>query len=119
MGCLFCMSRMTTCFFMLALAIFLVTCGSKVFPTLEMQSSVSGVTYPFAVQSARQRVMPHLHYAVDMSHMDNERGTVELSFYFIKEKGDSLLWIECVEKVPVSLVDTAWCHRWYYNDYIR
>lgn len=113
------MSRMTTCFLILALAIIFVTCGSRVFPAREAQRGVSGVAYPFAVQTARQRVMPHLHYAVDMRHLNNERETVELSFYFIKEQGDSLLWVECVEKVPVSLVDTAWCRRWYYNDYDR
>ena len=110
---------MTTCFLMLALAVILVTCGSRVFPAHEVKRAVSGVDYPFAVRAARQRVMPHLHYAVDMRHVDNEHGTVELSFYFIKEQGDTLLWVECVEKVPLSLVDTAWCRRWYYYDYDR
>lgn len=119
MGCLFCMSRMTARFFMFALAILLLTCGSKVFSAREFQRSISSVVYPFAVRYARQRVMPHLHYAVDLYHMDKERGTVELSFFFIKEQGDSLLWVECVEKVPVSLLDTVHCRKWYGYDYLR
>lgn len=112
MGCLFCMSKMTARFLLLALAILLVTCGSKVFRMRQTQRGVGHVLYPFAVLSARQRVMPHLHYAVDMHHMDKERGIVELSFFFVKSRGDSLQWVECVEKVPLSLVDTAQCYRW-------
>lgn len=113
------MSKITPRFFMLAFAILLVTCGSKAFRVREVQYYVDNVTYPFAVQTARQKVLPHLHYAVDMRHIDRKRGTIELSFYFIKEQGDSLLWVECVEKIPVSLVDTARCRRWYHSDYIR
>lgn len=113
------MSKMTARFFMLSIAILLVTCGSKAFRAREMQCNVGGIVYPFAVRSARQKVMPHLHYAVNMHHANREQGTVELSFFFVKEQGDSLLWIECVEKVPVSLVDTVHCCRWRYYDYIR
>ena len=110
---------MTARFFILALAMLLVTCGSKAFHPRQMQRRKGGVIYPFAVSYARQRVMPHLHYAVDMRYIDIEAGTVELSFFFVKEQGDSLLWVDCVERIPVSLVDTACSRTLYVYDYNR
>ena len=108
---------MTARFFILALAMLLVTCGSKAFHPRHMQRRKGAVVYPFAVSSARQRVMPHLHYTVDMRYINVESETVELSFFFVKEQGDSLLWVECVERIPLSLVDTVCCHSSY--EYIR
>ena len=113
------MSKMTIPFFILALAALFVTCGSRAFRARVVQNDVGAAVYPFAVSSARQRVMPHLHYAVDIYHKDKKGEAVELSFFFVKEQGDSLLWVECVEMVPLSLIDTVMCRRWYSSDCIR
>ena len=51
--------------------------------------------------------------SLDAGSIDRRRGTVELSFYFTKEQGDSILWVECVERVPLALIDTALCRRWF------
>ena len=91
-------------FFMLVAVVSFLSCGSRVF----RQQSVGGdIVLPFAVRHERAAVLPHLQYDVDLLHVDKELGLVELSFSFVKESGDSLLWVECVEKVPLSLVDTA------------
>ena len=89
---------------MLLATVLLFTCGSR---TLRQQIGGGNIALPFAVRQERTAVLPHLQYDVDLLHVDKERGLVELSFSFVKETGDSLLWIECVEKVPLSLLDTT------------
>ena len=109
------MNRMACRFFVLLAPVVLVACGSKAF-----RAPVETVPESFffwAAERERERVLPHLHYSLDVHSVDSRRGTVELSFYFVKEQGDSLLWVECVEQVPMSLVDTALCRRWL--DYDR
>ena len=91
-------------FLMLLATVLLLTCGSR---TLRQQIGGDNIALPFAVRQEMAAVLPHLQYDVDLLHVDKERGLVELSFSFVKETGDSMLWIECVEKVPLSLLDTT------------
>lgn len=101
-------------FFILFLSLFFTACGSNA-----LSGGERGVVYAFPVEGERERVLSHLHYAVDVHTVDYKRGTVELSFYFSKEQGDSVLWVECVEQVPLTLIDTALCRRWFNYDYHR
>lgn len=104
-GCFFCMKgKIAWLFFMFLAVVSLFSCGSR---TLRQQIGGDNIVLPFAVWQERAAVLPHLQYDVDLLHVDKERGLVELSFSFVKESGDSLLWIECVEKVPLSLLDTT------------
>ena len=109
------MSKMTHCFFIFLASATLVACGSR--PFRVPKGEEGSVVCPVFVELERERVMPHLNYSLDVHSID--RGTIELSFCFVKEQGDSLLWVECVERVPMELVDTALCHRWFDYDYIR
>ena len=100
-----------TCRFLIPLVlVVLVACGSKSFRAEAARGQ--GSVLDFAIERERARVLPHLHYSLDIRSIDRRRGTIELSFYFIKEQGDSLLWVECVERVPLALIDTALCSRW-------
>ena len=109
------MSKVAHLFFIfLALAV-LVACGSKALRVRGGQAR--SAVCPVFVEQERERVLPHLNYSLDVHSID--RGTIELSFCFVKEQGDSLLWVECVERVSMELVDTALCHRWFDYDYIR
>ena len=104
-GCFFCMKgKIARLLLMLLATVLLFTCGSR---TLRQQIGGGNIALPFAVRQEMAAVLPHLQYDVDLLHVDKERGLVELSFSFVKETGDSLLWIECVEKVPLSLLDTT------------
>ena len=96
---------------LLALPLAIVACGSKALRTVKMRGDE--VVLPFPVEMERERVLSHLHYSLDAGSIDRRRGTVELSFYFAKERGDTLLWVECVERVPLALIDTALCRRWF------
>lgn len=107
------MNRMSCRFLISLVSVVLVACGSKAFR--HQNEVLQEHLYSMAVERERARVLPHLHYSLDVYCIDNSDGTVGLSFYFVKEKGDSLLWVECVERVPMSLVDTALCHRWFNN----
>ena len=108
--------RMTHRFFMLlALSAVLVACGSKDLRAGFMRAD--RVILPPAVESEREKVFPHLHYSLDAGSVGLGRDAVELSFYFTRQQGDSLLWVECVEMVPLELIDTALCHRWFNYDY--
>ena len=100
---------------LLALPLAIVACGSKALRTVKMRGDE--VVLPFPVEMERDRVLPHLHYSLDAGSVDLGGSTVELSFYFTKQQGDSLLWVECVERVSLELVDTALCHRWFDYDY--
>ena len=113
------MSKMTCRFFILFASAAFVACGSRAFRLWDGQERAGEIVYPFAVVRERERVLPHMHYSLDVHSIDKERGTVDLSFYFVKEQGDSLLWVECVERVPLTLVDTALCRRWFSYDYAR
>lgn len=108
-----------TCRFLILLALLLavVACGSKSHRVQGVYGSEAFA--PFAVEDERERVLSHLHYSLDAASVDRRRGTVELSFYFAKEQGDSVLWVECVERVPLALIDTALCRRWFNYDYHR
>lgn len=106
-------------FFILFLSLFFTACGSNALSGGGREPGESGVVFSFAVESERERVLSHLHYAVDAHTVDYLYGTVELSFYFSKEQGDSVLWVECVEQVPLTLIDTALCRRWFNYDYHR
>ena len=100
---------------LLAMSLLFVACGSKALPT-----GVAGtgkIVLPFYAECEKERVLSHLHYSLDATSIDREHGTVELSFYFTKLQSDSLLWVECVERVPLELIDTALCHRWLDYDY--
>ncbi len=97
----------------------LVACGSKSFRAKGAAEPAAVVAYLSMVERERARVLPHLHYSLDVRSIDRRRGTIELSFYFIKEQGDSLLWVECVERVPLTLIDTALCSRWLHYGYER
>lgn len=100
---------------LLSVVAVLLSCSSNAFRAGVARGSTRDVLYPFAVSDERQTVFPHLHYSVDMRSLDKEQNLVELSFYFLKEQGDSLLWIECVEKVPVALIDTTGHKKWAYQ----
>ena len=113
------MDKMTHRFFIFFLSLFLVACGGSALRGGERAVAERGVVCPFAVESARDRVLSHLHYSVDVHTVDYKRGTVELSFYFSKEQGDSVLWVECVERVPLTLIDTVLCRRWFDYYYHR
>ena len=91
-------------FFMFLAVVSLFSCVSR---AIRQQIGGGNIALPFAVRQEMAAVLPHLQYDVDLLHVDKERGLVELSFSFVKESGDSLLWIECVEKVPLSLLDTT------------
>ena len=91
-------------FFMFLAVVSLFSCGSR---AIRQQMGGDNIALPFAVRQERAAVLPHLQYDVDLLHIDKERGLVELSFSFVKESGDSMLWVECVEKVPLSQLDTA------------
>ena len=104
-------------FILLALSVVIVACGSKSHRVKGVYGNE--VLSPLDVEGERERVLSHLHYSLDAASVDRRRGTVELSFYFAKEQGDSLLWVECVERVPLALIDTALCHRWFSYDYYR
>ena len=102
---------------LLAMLLLFVACGSKALPT-----GVAGtgkIVLPFYAECEKERVLSHLHYSLDAASVDRRRGTVELSFYFAKEQGDSVLWVECVERVPLALIDTALCRLWFNYDYHR
>jgi hypothetical protein len=107
------MNKMMRHFLLYILLMLLAACGSKGFRVSEGQGPAGDVIYMYAVEDERERVQPHLHYSLDANSIDKRHGTIELSFYFMKEQGDSMLWMECVEKIPMSLVDTALCHRWF------
>ena len=108
--------RKTRRFFMLmTLLVARVSCGSRAFHV--DGTGDDDVVLPFSIVSEKERVLSHLHYSLDAGSIDRRRGTVELSFYFTKQQGDSLLWVECVERVPLELIDTALCHRWLDYDY--
>ena len=107
------MNKIVRRFFILIILAVSVACGSKVFRDSSGQSGVRAVIYPFAASDERQEVLPHLHYSLNASSINSKRGTVELSFYFMKEQGDSVLWVECVERVPIALIDTAGCRKWF------
>ena len=110
--------RMTLRFFiLLASMVAVVACGSKAHRVGAVRADE--VVWPLTVESERERVLSHLHYSLDAGSIDRRRGTVELSFYFTKEQGDSILWVECVERVPLALIDTALCRRWFARDYYR
>ncbi len=109
--------NVTRCFFIFIALVALVACGSKSFSG-EARQELGGI-FDFAIERERARVLPHLHYSLGAHSIDRRRGTIELSFYFMKEQGDSLLWVECVERVPLSLVDTALCRRWLNYEYDR
>ena len=103
-------------FFIFIVSAALIACGSKVYRV--RGGEVHGVVVcPVPVEEERERVLSHLNYSLDVHSID--RGTIELSFCFAKVQGDSLLWIECVERVSMALVDTALCRRWFDYDYIR
>ena len=102
-------------FILLAVVAMFFSCGSNVFGYVSAKECVREISYPFAVHEERQAVFPHLHYSVDMHTLDRENSLVELSFFFLKEQGDSLLWVECVESVPVALIDTAGHKMWAYH----
>ena len=104
-------------FFISFMLVALVACGSKSFSGESGQEQ--GGVFDFAIERERAKVLPHLHYSLGTHSIDSRRGTIELSFYFVKELGDSLLWVECVERVPLSLVDTALCRRWLNYEYDR
>ena len=109
--------RITCRFFIYVASVVLVACGSKAF---RVQNEMLPESFcSLAVERERERVLSHLHYSLDIHSFDRKRGTIELSFYFMKEQGDSILWVECVERVPLALIDTALCHRWFDYDYIR
>jgi hypothetical protein len=104
--------RKMTCRFLIPLVlVVLVACGSKSFRGEAARGQ--GSVLDFAIERERARVLPHLHYSLGVSGIGRRCGTVELSFYFVKEQGDTLLWVECVERVPLALVDTALCRRWF------
>ena len=108
--------RMTCRFFiLLALTVTNVACGCKSHRVQGVHGREGLVS--LAVEDERERVLSHLHYSLDAASVDRRRGTVELSFYFAKEQGDSVLWVECVERVPLALIDTALCSRWFGYDY--
>ena len=109
--------RIARCFFMFIASVAVVACGCKSHRVGGAQGA--GALPSLAVESERERVLPHLHYSLDAASVDRRRGTVELSFYFAKEQGDSVLWVECVERVPLALIDTALCRRWFNYDYHR
>ena len=100
---------------LMACALLLVACGCK-----EKRTGIAGTektVLTFFTESEKERVLSHLHYSLDIGTIDHIRGTVELSFCFTRLQGDSLLWVECVERVPLELIDTALCHRWLDYDY--
>ena len=102
-------------FILLAVVAMFFSCGSNTFGIGNADVRAREISYPFAVREERQAVFPHLHYSVDMHTLDRENSLVELSFFFLKEQGDSLLWVECVESVPVALIDTAGHKMWAYH----
>ena len=107
------MNKIVCRFFILLILIFSVACGSKAFRAWGGQDGAREIVYPFAAGVERQEGWSHLHYSLNANSIDSRRGTVELSFYFIKEQGDSMLWVECVERVPMALIDTSGYHRWF------
>jgi hypothetical protein len=111
------MIRMVRRFFISVAFVVLVACGSRAFRTPDTASRERFFT--LAVERERERVLPHLHYSLDAHSIDWGCGTIELSFFFIKEQGDSLLWVECVERIPMALIDTALCHRWFNYEHVR
>lgn len=94
--------------FVLAAAL-LVMCGSNALRTQSAPVRQAPLFYPFAVIDDREALLPHLHYVLNLDCVDKKHNSVELSFYFVKERGDSLFWVECVEMVPIALLDTACC----------
>lgn len=113
------MSKMACRFFIFFVSLAFASCGSRAFRLWDSKEQAGEIVYPFAVARERDRVLHHLHYSLDVHSVDKERGTVDLSFHFVREQGDSLLWVECVERVPLVLVDTALCRRWLSYDYVR
>ena len=111
------MSKIMHRFLIFAVSAALVACGSKALRVRDGQAR--SALSPLLLEQERQRVLPHLGYSWDIHTIDRARGTIELSFCFVKEQGDSLLWVECVEQVPMAIVDTALCRRWFDYDYIR
>ena len=119
MARLSCMNKMARCFFMFLASVVLVACGSKSLRAKNAFEQVEEMVCSSIVERERARVLPHLHYSLDVYSIDHGRGTIELSFYFVKEQGDSLLWVEGMERVPLELIDTALCSRWLNYDYAR
>lgn len=108
------MNRIAYRLFISLAPVALAACGSSgIGVTNRGQERVHEVVFPPAMERERQALLPHLHYSLDVHSIDWGRGTVELSFHFEKEQGDSVLWVECVERVPLALVDTALCRRWF------
>ena len=114
-----CMDKIARCFFISLASVVLVACGSKSFRAKNAFEQVDDVVYSSVVERERARVLPHLHYSLDVHSIDRRRGTIDLSFYFVKELGDSLLWVEGTERVPLELIDTVLCSRWLNYDYSR
>lgn len=104
------------CFFIFLALSALVACGSNSFRAEVHPELTAEVAYLSMAERERARVLSHLHYSLDAGSIDHRRGTIELSFYFIEEHGDTLLWVEGMERVPLTLIDTALCHRWFHYD---
>ena len=111
------MSKMTCRFLIPLVLVVLVACGSKSFRAEAARGQ--GSVLDFAIERERARVLSHLHYSLGAHSIGRRCGTVELSFYFMKEQGDTLLWVECVERVPLALIDTVLCRRWLNYEYGR
>ena len=94
------MKGRTASFFVLMAAVAMVAACSSNSLRSHTADGV-GVQLPSAVLDERKRVMPHLHYELGNCGDD----VAELSFHFVRQHGDSLLWVECVEKVPVELLE--------------
>ncbi len=95
------MKGRTARFFVLMAALALVvSCSSN---SLRSRTAGGVGMLPFAVLDERMRVLSHLHYEVE--HCGDD--VAELSFHFVRQHGDSLLWVECVEKVPLELLEIA------------
>lgn len=113
------MKKIARCFLISLIPVVLVACGSRSFRGKSALEQVGEAVCSSIVERERAKVLPHMHYSLDVHSIDRRRGTVDLSFYFVKEQGDSLLWVECVERVPLALIDTALCRRWLNYDYNR
>ena len=107
------MNKMMHRLFISLVSIVCVACGSNAFRAQSGLGELDELVYPLVVESERETVLPHLCYSLDLYGVDYRCGAVELSFSFSKESGDSLLWVECVERIPVALIDTALCRRWF------
>ena len=104
------------CFFIFLALSALVACGSNSFRAEVHPEQAAVVACITMAERERASVLPHLHYSLDVRSVDRKRGTVELSFYFIEEYGDTLLWVEGMERVPLALIDTSLCRRWFGYD---